>query len=270
MTPRGSRSTGASRLLRAAALCCAALAAGCATGPNPRDPWEPFNRKMFAFNEALDKNVAQPVAKAYVAVTPPLVRTGISNFFNNAYDFVTSVNCLLQLKGECAAESFLRFSFNTVFGLAGLLDIAGEAGIERRSTDFGITLGRWGVSSGPYLVLPLLGPSNVRDGIAGRLTVDRDIDPIWWGVDEVRTRNQLIGLRLLDTRASLLRVSQVFDDAAIDKYTFTREAYMQRRRNLIYDGNPPDDEDDEQAGAPAAAASVAQPPAPAGSQPGQD
>lgn len=251
----------------------ASLLSACAAN-NPRDPLEPFNRSMFTFNDKLDKAVAQPVAKAYVAVTPPMVRTGVSNFFSNAYDFVSSVNCLLQFKPQCAADNFLRFSFNTIFGFAGLLDIAGEMGIDHRHTDFGITLGRWGVPSGPYLVLPLLGPSTVRDGIAGRLTVDRNLDPIR-RIDSVQQRNQLFVLGLVDTRASLLRASQVFEDAAIDKYVFTREAYLQRRRNLVYDGNPPDEEnapappDDGDSGAAPAepAAATASAPASAASAP---
>jgi phospholipid-binding lipoprotein MlaA len=220
----------------------AALLGGCATN-NPRDPLEPFNRSMFTFNEAVDKAVGQPVAKAYNAVLPPLVRQGVSNFFNNATDFVSSVNCFLQLRLQCGAENMLRFSFNTVFGLAGVLDIMTEAGLARTPTDFGITLGRYGIGSGPYLVLPLLGPSSIRDVTSTAYGIDGRLNPVS-RINDTATSYGLTGLGFVNTRARLLRASDLFDEVAIDKYTFTREAYTQRRRSQVYDGNPPDEEEE--------------------------
>lgn len=222
------------------------LLAGCATN-NPRDPLEPFNRTMFRFNDALDVNVGQPVAKAYTKVVPQLVRTGISNFFNNTYDFVSSFNCILQLRLQCGAENLMRFSVNTFFGLGGLLDIATEAGIPRTSSDFGITLGRYGVGSGPYLVLPFVGPSSFRDVTATAYGIDGRINPVRT-IDDPTQKNAVSVIGFVDTRAKLLRASDLFDDVAIDKYTFTREAFLQRRRNQVYDGNPPQDDDSETMG----------------------
>lgn len=222
------------RLAAGAALL--AFLAGCATGPNanPRDPFEPLNRNVSTFNEALDKAVLKPVATAYKEVTPAPVRTGVANFFGNLGDLWSFVNSVLQLKPQGAAENFMRFSFNTVFGFAGVLDIASEMGIDRHKEDFGQTLGRWGVPAGPYLVIPLLGPSTVRD--ASALTVDGSGDLVRQ-VDHVRTRNQLYTLRAVETRANLLRAGSVLDEAALDKYSFTRDAYLQYRRADVYDEN---------------------------------
>ncbi len=218
------------------------LLGGCAV-TNKRDPLEPFNRTMFSFNEAVDKAVGQPVAKAYNAALPSLVRQGVSNFFGNASDFVSSVNCFLQLRLQCGAENMLRFSFNTVFGLAGVLDIMSEAGLARTPTDFGITLGRYGIGSGPYLVLPLLGPSSFRDVTSTAYGIDGRLNPIQ-RISDNTVSTGLTGLGFVNTRARLLRASDLFDEVAIDKYTFAREAYMQRRRSQLYDGNPPDEEEE--------------------------
>jgi phospholipid-binding lipoprotein MlaA len=218
------------------------LLGGCATN-NPRDPLEPFNRAMFTFNDVVDKAVAKPVAQAYVAVTPRPIRAGITNFFNNAGDLVSATNCLLQLRGQCAAENLMRFGVNTTLGFAGVLDIATEAGIPRTSTDFGITLGRYGIGTGPYLVVPLWGPTSVRDFTASYAGVDGQISPLRY-IDDTQVRNGLFGLSLVNVRANVLRASEVFEDAAIDKYTFTREAFLQRRRNQVYDGNPPDEDEE--------------------------
>lgn len=210
------------------------LMAGCATGPdaNPRDPLEPFNRGVYRFNDAVDTAVLKPVATAYQKVTPSPVRTGVSNFFGNLGDLWSSVNAGLQLRPREATENLMRFSVNTVFGLAGVLDIASEMGIPRSRLDFGQTLGRWGAPSGPYLVLPLLGPSSVRDGTG--LIVDAAGDPVM-GVDHVPTRNSLVALRLVDTRAGLLRAGTLLDEAALDKYSFMRDFYLNRRQNQIDD-----------------------------------
>jgi phospholipid-binding lipoprotein MlaA len=222
------------------------LLAGCATN-NPRDPLEPFNRSMFRFNEALDQHVGQPVAKTYNAVVPALVRKGVSNFFNNTYDFVSSFNCLLQLRIQCGAENLMRFSVNTFFGLGGLLDIATEAGIPRTNSDFGITLGRYGIGSGPYLVLPFVGPSSFRDVTATAYGIDGRINPVRT-IDSPTQANSVTVLGFIDTRARLLRASELFDDVAIDKYTFAREAFIQRRRNQVYNGNPPEEDDADSMG----------------------
>jgi len=210
------------------------LMAGCATGPdaNPRDPLEPFNRGVYQFNDAVDTAVLKPVATAYQKVTPSPVRTGVGNFFGNLGDLWSSVNAGLQLRPREATENLMRFSVNTVFGLAGLLDIASEMGIPRTRLDFGQTMGRWGAPSGPYLVLPLLGPSSVRDGTG--LIVDVVGDPVT-GVDHVPTRNSLMALRVVDTRAGLLRAGTLLDDAALDKYSFMRDFYLNRRQNQIED-----------------------------------
>ena len=212
----------------AAVLLCAALTAGCASGPNahPSDPFEPFNRGVTTFNEKVDEAVLKPVATAYRDVTPQPVRTGVTNFFGNLGDAWSFVNNLLQARGLEAYESLVRFGTNTVFGLGGLLDIASEAGIARHKQDFGLTLGRWGVPTGPYLVLPLLGPSTVRDTAA--LPVDAFGDPVWQ-VDPVSARNSLYALRIVDKRASLLRAGDMLDAAALDSYSFTRDAYLQVR-----------------------------------------
>lgn len=235
------------RLLAGALLAMLlALTTGCATGPNanPADPLEPFNRGVTQFNDGVDRAVIKPVATAYDTVAPRFVRTGVSNFFNNLGDAWSAVNAVLQLKPQAAVDNFFRFQINTVFGLGGLLDFASEANIERHKEDFGQTLGRWGVPSGPYLVLPILGPSTVRDTAA--LPVDS------WGsaishINDVPVRNYIYGLRAIDARANLLRTTNVIDQAALDKYSFTRDAYLQLRRNDVYDGNPPE----ERAPAPA-------------------
>ncbi|MBU6502013.1 MAG: VacJ family lipoprotein [Burkholderiales bacterium] len=218
----------ATRLALMGALSGFVLLSGCATGPNanPRDPLEPFNRGVYKFNDAVDRAVLKPVATAYVKVTPSVVRTGVNNFFGNLGDAWSAVNSVLQLHGQDAAESIMRFSFNTVFGLGGLLDIAGEAGLPRHKEDFGLTLARWGMPTGPYLVLPLLGPSDLRDTAA--LPVD------WQGglirhVTPTTDRNELYLLQTVSTRANLLGASSLLEQAALDQYSFTRDVYLQYR-----------------------------------------
>lgn len=222
-----------------AVLLAAALAGlgGCATGPNPRDPFEPFNRKMMQFNEGVDAVALKPAATVYRQVLPPLVRTGVSNFFGNLGDAWSFVNSALQLHLQDAAENFMRFNVNTVFGLGGILDIASELRIERHKEDFGQTLGRWGIPAGPYLVLPLLGSSTMRDTLA--LPIDWQGDPVHY-VHPAGTRDSLYVLRAVDIRSNLLRASSVLDQAALDKYSFARDAHLQRRRAQIFDAQKPD------------------------------
>ena len=205
-----------------------ALLTGCATvaNPDPRDPLESYNRSMTNFNEQVDALVLRPVAIAYKDITPAPVRTGVSNFFANLSDAWSFVNNTLQLRGEAAVSSFMRFNVNTFFGLGGILDVASEMGIDRYRQDFGLTLGRWGMGTGPYLVLPLLGPSTVRDTFA--LPVDAKGNLVSY-VDPVSARNSLYALRVVDTRANLLRASSVLDNAALDKYSFTRDVFLQVR-----------------------------------------
>ena len=221
------------------ALCLTLV--GCATGPtaNPRDPFEPFNRSIFGFNDAVDRTVLKPVATAYRNVTPGVVRTGVGNFFSNLEDFWSLANSLLQLKGRAAADTAVRLSVNTFLGLAGVIDLAGEMGIDRHKEDFGQTLGYWGVPGGPYLVLPLLGNFTLRDAAA--LPVDFKGDMVS-NLSHKRSRYSLKGLNLIDSRAAFLNASSLIEGAALDKYTFTRDAYLQSRRSAIYDGNAPDED----------------------------
>lgn len=208
------------------------LISGCATGPNanPNDPFEPYNRRMSTFNEAVDEALLKPVATGYRFIVPSPVRTGVTNFYNNLQDGWTFVNSVLQLRPQKAVDSLMRFAVNTGLGLGGLLDIATEVGIERHNEDLGKTLGRWGVPSGPYLVFPLLGPSTVRDAFT--LTTELKYDPIGQ-ISDPGVRNPLNILRLVNTRANLLRFGNVLDEAALDKYTFTRDAFMARRRAAV-------------------------------------
>ncbi len=217
-----------------AAAAALVLLAGCATGPdaNPKDPLEPFNRGVYRFNDAVDTAVLKPVATAYVDITPSPVRTGVNNFFGNLGDLWSAVNAGLQLRPRETADNLLRFGVNTVLGFGGLLDIASEAGIERTRIDFGQTLGRWGVPSGAYLVLPFFGPSTVRD--TGGLVADSAADPVGH-VDHIPSRNSLYALRVVDTRAGLLRAGELFNDAALDPYSFMRDFYLNRRQRQIDD-----------------------------------
>ena len=222
------------------ALVAVALLGACATGPraNPNDPFEPFNRSMWSFNEKLDEYVLKPVATTYKEVVPTLARRGVNNFFANLQDGWTFVNAVLQLKPEAAAESLLRFEVNTVFGLLGLIDVASELNIERHKEDFGRTLGRWGVPSGPYLVLPFFGPSTVRD--LASISVNSAGDPVLH-MRPIALRNSLYAGRLVDVLARLLGATSVLEDAALDKYSFTRDVFMQVRRRQDF-GDTPDDE----------------------------
>lgn len=217
-----------------AVLVLAAMLGGCAslTPANPRDPLESLNRGTYRFNEGVDNVLLKPVATFYREKVPPLVRTGVSNFFNNLGDAWSAANSLMQFRLQDAEENLARFQLNTMFGLGGIFDIASDVNIERHREDFGQTLGRWGIPSGPYLVLPLLGPSTLRDTAA--LPVDWHFDVIS-SFRPVAARNATYAVRAVDTRSNLLRVSSVLEEAALDKYSFTRDAYLQRRRAEVYD-----------------------------------
>ena len=220
----------------AALLLAAAFLAGCATTAENRDPWEGLNRKTHAFNEVLDDAVMRPVARGYVRVVPAFAREGVSNFYANLEDFGTGLNQFLQGKPREGASDLGRFAVNSVFGVFGLWDIATPLGLEKHYEDFGQTLGVWGVQSGPYLVLPFLGPSSARDAPA------RIVDPSWYYSEVVRPESIYWGFWALDKiqiRANLLQAESTLDAAALDKYTFIRDAWLQRRRSQVYDGNPP-------------------------------
>lgn len=224
-----------------ALLVFVALGTGCATGPNanPKDPLEPMNRSISTFKDTLDDNVLKPVATGYRDYTPQFLQTGVSNFFRNLSDVLSTVNNGLQLKGHDTAESFMRVTVNTVFGIYGIFDVATPIGLERHPEDFGQTLGYWGVPDGPYLVLPLFGPSTVRDSSV--LPLEFALDPVS-NHDVTAERNVAVATRIVDKRSSLLKTTNLLSGAAIDKYSFTRDGYLQFRRNQVFDGNPPDDE----------------------------
>lgn len=222
-----------------AILLAGLLAGGCASTAERvgvHDPLEPMNRRIHAFNDGFDRAVARPVARAYDTVVPGVVDRGITNFFNNLDDVGVLVNSILQLKPRETILTANRLVFNTTLGLYGLVDVVGLMGGEKVNEDFGQTLGYWGTGEGPYLVLPFLGPSNLRD--AGGLVVDAQYDPIR-EIDPNRDRNAAIALQAVDTRAGLLGATDVLDTAAVDPYVFTREAYTSRRIRLIHDGEPP-------------------------------
>jgi phospholipid-binding lipoprotein MlaA len=224
----------------ATAILCLFLT-GCASVAvkNPVDPWESWNRSIFNFNDSLDTGIVKPVATAYTTVIPALVRTGVNNFFSNLTGVWTVVNSTLQLKPKTAVEAFFRVTINSTLGLGGILDVASEMNLEHHVADFGQTLGHYGVPPGPYLVIPFLGSSTLRDTLASTLISRGDLV---WQLKNVTTRNSLYALRLLDIRANLLRSSSVLEGVALDKYTFTRDIYLQVRRNDILDGKePPED-----------------------------
>jgi len=213
---------------------------GCATTGNPRDPLEPVNRAVFSFNDGFDKVVAKPLAEGYRAVVPSFARTGATNFFSNLEDFWIAINDLIQGKPRMALDDWTRVFLNTTVGVFGLFDIASDLGLEKRNEDFGQTLGRWGVGTGPYLVLPFLGSSTLRDALS-RVLVDSKADLVVQH-GAVPERNSMFVLRTINLRANLLEASRIVEEAALDKYTFTRDAYLQHRRNLVYDGSPPRDD----------------------------
>jgi phospholipid-binding lipoprotein MlaA len=208
---------------------------GCASnGGDHRDPIEGLNRAIYNFNEGLDKIIIKPVAKGYQAVVPDPVDKGVTNFFGNINDVVTTVNGLLQFKFRQGGSDALRVLINSTLGVLGLFDVATKMGFEKHDEDFGQTLGYWGLGHGPYLVLPVLGPSSVRDA-TGRLVDASAFDPLYQ-VDHIPTRNSLRALQAIDRRSDLLGATSVFEQAALDKYNFLKESYFQQRENAVNDG----------------------------------
>lgn len=225
--------------IRTLAILAAISLTGCATGPtrNPADPFEPFNRSMYTFNDTVDKVIAKPVAQGYNAVLPEFVRSMVTNFFSNLDDVIVTANDLLQFKITQGISDGARVLVNSTIGVGGLIDVA-SARLEKHNEDFGQTLGYWGMESGPYLVLPFLGSSSIRDGIGtfgdGQVSVISR-------TRHVRSRNQMFLTKAINRRALLLTQEKVLEGAMIDRYSFLRDAYLQRRLNLVYDDNPPHD-----------------------------
>ncbi|OGS80532.1 MAG: hypothetical protein A2Z94_01785 [Gallionellales bacterium GWA2_55_18] len=230
-------------VIRILILLTAAALTGCASthAKNPADPLESFNRGMYQFNDVLDKAIVKPVAQGYGTVMPAPGKIMVNNFFSNLDDLIVTINDLLQFKFIQAASDGSRFIFNTTFGVFGLLDVANR--LEKHNEDFGQTLGYWGVGNGPYIVLPIFGPSTLRDGIG--LIADNRPSKLR-RVDHMRTRNQMFASKAISHREQILDQEKVLDEAAIDRYEFIRDAYLLRRKSLIYDGNPPREKYDDE------------------------
>lgn len=222
------------------------LLAGCSSVPreyrDPRDPWQPYNRAVFRFNTDFDNAFVKPAAKGYRAITPEPVDRSITNFFANISDVASAVNNALQFKLARAGTSVGRVVVNSTAGFGGLFDVASNMGLPRHREDMGQTFGTWGIGDGPYLMLPLLGPSTVRDAV-GRVG-DGYLDPVFF-VDEEWVMWSLTALDIVDRRADLLVAGEILDEAALDPYSALRDAHLQRRRALIHDGNPPTSGDDD-------------------------
>ncbi len=220
----------------------ASLVGGCASGPNsdPRDPIEPLNRAVYSFNnDLLDQVLLKPLAEVYNHVVPDPVSERVSCFFSNLGDVVVTGNDLLQLKFSQGLQDGIRFVYNTTFGLGGLFDVATVWGLPKHNADFGQTLGYWGVGPGPYLVLPLVGPRTARDAVG--LVTDSSLN-LLYQIDPVATRNKVVALSIVDTRSNLLGAGNVLQEAALDPYLFVRDAYLQRRENLVRDAQQPADD----------------------------
>lgn len=232
-------SNGLRRCARLLAIAAVWALAGCATVQNadPRDPYEGFNRAMFAFNEGFDDAIGKPVATVYREVLPLEIRVRVRNFYANIQDLMIGVNNLLQGKPGEAWSDWTRFVINSSVGLLGLHDIASEAGLEKHNEDFGQTFAVWGMEEGPFFVWPFIGPNTLRDTFG--FAADVAAAPVRWVIDDSTTRYWMAGIYLVSERAELLDVLTTLDEGALDKYLQRREAYFQRRRSLIYDGNPP-------------------------------
>lgn len=217
---------------------------GCATTQQQsevNDPFEGYNRVMHSFNDTVDKTVLKPVAQGYDAIMPAPASKAINNFFSNLDDITVIINDVLQFKFMQAFEDTSRFGINSTIGVLGLMDFATDFGFKKNNEDFGQTLGAWGIDTGPYLVLPFIGPSDIRDTVG--LVGDYYTDPITY-VKGPDARNPFIATNIVDSRAALLKAEKVLDEAAIDEYVYIRDAYLQRRLNLVHDGNPPEEEFD--------------------------
>ena len=233
-----------SKLRQCIFLCMAAALVGCASipagvEPSPHDPWEPFNRSVFEFNEGLDAYLLKPVVAGYRFVLPEFVRDGIYNFFSNYGDIYNIFYNLLQGKPGYAFNDFMRVAVNTTMGLGGFIDLATPGGLEKHKEDWGQTFGVWGVPAGPYVVLPFFGPSNVRDTFG--TVADLESDYLFKYVKDVGLRNSITGLRVVNARNTYYEAGDLLDGAAIDKYSFMRDAYIQRRQYQINEGR--DDEE---------------------------
>ena len=231
------------RMAAVVAVAAVALVSGCAATPSKVDPLEPMNRALYQVHDVLDANIVKPVAEGYVSVVPQFMRTGFANVFNNIDDLFSAVNGLLQGKLDKAGNDFGRVMINTMFGLGGLIDVAADLDIERGNEDFGQTFAVWGFPQGPYLFIPLFGPTTFRDG-AG-VIVRIALGPVGY-VPNVPVRNSIYGVGYVDLRSQALESGSLVDTAALDRYIFIRNAYLQRRRYLIYDGKPPPDAEDDQ------------------------
>ena len=231
------------KYLPAITLFSLVLLSGCAsTTASKADPFEGVNRATYAFNDTIDTAVLKPIAKGYDTVTPGFIRAGVSNLFMNIGDVATALNNLLQGKGGEAASDAGRFLVNSTIGVLGLFDLATPMGLDKHNADFGQTLGKWGVGSGPFLMLPLMGPATLRDAVG------RPVDAYagyFRYVNHIPTRNVAFGLEIIDLRANLLGASTTLDTAALDKYQFVRDAYLQRRLRSIYDGKVPQEKLDQ-------------------------
>ena len=220
-----------------------ALVAGCAMGPTREDPFEPMNRVSYKVHQVVDGRIIKPVVQAYVDYTPRIVRTAVTNFFGNIDDMFSVINDMLQGKGDKAGNDLGRVITNTGFGVLGLIDVAGSANIPKGNEDFGQTFGVWGIPQGPYLFIPVFGPTTVRDG-TGWL-IRGYASPVGY-IDDIATRDVLWTLNLVDLRASALQAENLLNQAALDPYTFIRRSYFQRRQYLVYDGKPPPSKEDEE------------------------
>jgi phospholipid-binding lipoprotein MlaA len=261
-----------------------ALLAGCATtsatssapaaAPSRAeqiDPWERWNRRVYRLNDKVDEKVLKPAATTYTKVVPEPVRRGVNNFFGNVSDVWSAVNNLLQGKLTNGLQDIIRVGTNTLFGLGGFLDVASEFGADRQGEDLGQTLGKWGMAPGPYVVWPVIGPSTLRDSIA--LPLDVQVSPAL-AMQSNAAKAATAGLQAVNQRANLLGASNMLNDIALDRYAFVRDAYLQRRRSLVYDGDPPEEKEPEDdvppeapkaAGAASAPAAAASAPLPAAS-----
>ncbi len=221
------------RLIGMAAISTlAVLAGGCATSNTPGDPFEGFNRGVFGFNEGVDQAIVKPIAKGYTAVVPEPARDCVRNVFANIEDIFNGINSLLQGMVVDAGSDVGRLAVNSTVGVLGCFDVASKMGLEKHNRDFGQTFGKWGMATGPYLVIPFIGVSNLRDGIGN--AIYSSLDPVW--ARHVPTRNTAFSLRMVSRRAGSLDASALIDDTALDKYQFVRDAYLQRRRSMVDDG----------------------------------